>query len=182
MLSEEWFSTKTPKWDSQHFQSPLFSKYSTLIPLQREKKSHFYYHSLSCFIICFTGVPPLLCMLVGIGKKTKSIWKLSGIISFFWYQKLTKIDKNSQNFIKICPKTVLFRNIALIFSLEKPCYLENRVVREPCKRRTACTRIHTRLHFNQFSCWQLIQKKPRTKLHWHERQGLTLIIPACVTW
>jgi hypothetical protein len=33
---------------------------------------------------------------------------------------------------------MLFRNIALIFSLEKLCYLENRVVREPCKRRSAC--------------------------------------------
>ena len=36
---------------------------------------------------------------------------------------------------------MLFRNIALIFSLERPCYLENRVVREPCKRRSACTLI-----------------------------------------
>ena len=35
-----------------------------------------------------------------------------------------------------------FRNIALIFSLEKPCYLGNRVVREPCKRRTACTNFN----------------------------------------
>ena len=34
---------------------------------------------------------------------------------------------------------VLFRNIVRIFSLEKQCYLENRVVREPCKQRTACT-------------------------------------------
>ena len=33
---------------------------------------------------------------------------------------------------------MLFRIIALIFSLEKPCYLENHVVREPCKRRSAC--------------------------------------------
>ena len=36
-------------------------------------------------------------------------------------------------------KTVLFRKIARIFILEKPCYLENCAVREPCKRRTACT-------------------------------------------
>ena len=35
---------------------------------------------------------------------------------------------------------MLFRNIALIFSLEKPCYLENRVVREPCKWRSACNK------------------------------------------
>ena len=33
---------------------------------------------------------------------------------------------------------MLFRNIVLIFNLEKPCYLENCVVREPCKQRTAC--------------------------------------------
>jgi len=52
--------------------------------------------------------------------------------------KLTKIYKKSQNLLKVLPKTVLFRNIALIFNLEKPCYLENRVVREPCKQRSAC--------------------------------------------
>jgi len=50
-----------------------------------------------------------------------------------------KLQKKSQTLLKVLPKTVLFRNIALIFSLEKPCYLENRVVREPCKRRSACT-------------------------------------------
>ena len=50
-----------------------------------------------------------------------------------------KLQKKSQNLLKVLPKTVLFRNIALIFSLEKPCYLENRVVREPCKRRSACS-------------------------------------------
>ena len=33
---------------------------------------------------------------------------------------------------------MLFRNIVLIFSLEKQCYLENRAVRELCNRRTAC--------------------------------------------
>ena len=33
---------------------------------------------------------------------------------------------------------MLFRNKALVFSLEKPFYLENCVVREPCKWRTAC--------------------------------------------
>ena len=52
-----------------------------------------------------------------------------------------KLQKKSQNLLKVLPKTVLFRNIALISSLEKPCYLENRVVRELCKRRSACTRI-----------------------------------------
>ena len=40
---------------------------------------------------------------------------------------------------------MLFRNIALIFSLEKPCYLENSVVKEPCKRRTACIRKFTKI-------------------------------------
>ena len=49
-----------------------------------------------------------------------------------------KLQKKSQNLLKVLPKTVPFRNIALIFSLKKPCYLENRVVREPCKRRSAC--------------------------------------------
>ena len=41
-------------------------------------------------------------------------------------------------------KTVLFRSIALIFSFVKPCYLENCVVREPCKRRTACRKFKIR--------------------------------------
>ena len=54
-------------------------------------------------------------------------------------QKFTKIYKKSQNLLKVLPETVLFRSIALIFSLEKQCYLEKRVVREPCKRRSACT-------------------------------------------
>ena len=35
-------------------------------------------------------------------------------------------------------KNVLFRSITLFWALKKPCYLENRVVREPCKRRSAC--------------------------------------------
>ena len=60
------------------------------------------------------------------------------MISFLWYENSQKVTKKSQNLLKVLPKTVLFRNIALIFSLEKPCYLENRVVREPCKRRSAC--------------------------------------------
>ena len=38
--------------------------------------------------------------------------------------------QNPQNFIKIWPwKTVLFRNKALIFSLEKQCFLENSCTR-----------------------------------------------------
>ena len=47
-----------------------------------------------------------------------------------------KLQKKSQNLLKVLPKTVLFRNIAPIFSLEKLCYLESRVVREPCKQKT----------------------------------------------
>ena len=62
------------------------------------------------------------------------------MISFLWYENSQKVTKKSQNLLKVLPKTVLFRNTALIFSLEKPCYLENRVVREPCKRRSACIR------------------------------------------
>ena len=65
---------------------------------------------------------------------------------------MTQIDKKSQNFIKIWPKTLLFRNIALIFSLEKPCYLENRVVREPCKQRTACIRAFSILSLAWIIC------------------------------
>ena len=49
-----------------------------------------------------------------------------------------KLQKKSQTLLKVLPKTVLFRNVVLIFSLEKPCYLENSVVREPCKPRSAC--------------------------------------------
>ena len=70
------------------------------------------------------------------------------MISFLWYENSQKVTKKSQNLLKVLPKTVLFRNIALIFSLEKPCYLENHVVREPCKRRSACT---TKGFLNLFS-------------------------------
>ena len=60
------------------------------------------------------------------------------------------IYKKSQNLLKVLPKTVLFRNIALIFSLEKQCYLENRVFRELCKRRRACTKLfQKREHYSR---------------------------------
>ena len=55
--------------------------------------------------------------------------------------KIHKIYKKSQNLLKVLPNTVLFRNIALIFNSVKPCYLENQVVREPCKRWSACISI-----------------------------------------
>ena len=76
--------------------------------------------------------------LSGNRKKMKSIWKkiLNDFIPLI--KKFTKIYKKSQNLLKVLQKTVLFRNIALIFNLEKPCYLEYRVVRESCKRRSAC--------------------------------------------
>ena len=63
--------------------------------------------------------------------------------------KNLQIMKFSEFFEKFGQKTVLFRKIARIFSLEKQklcnfiafeknrvMYLESRVVREPCKRRT----------------------------------------------
>ena len=68
----------------------------------------------------------------------KSIWKKIWNDFIPLIKKFTKIYKKSQNLLKVLPKTVLFRNTALIFSLEKLCYLENRVVREPCKQRSAC--------------------------------------------
>ena len=73
------------------------------------------------------------------------------MISFLWYENSQKVTKKSQNLFKVLPKTVLFRSIALIFSFEKPCYLENRVVREPCKRRSACITIsrHWKSNFKQ---------------------------------
>ena len=82
---------------------------------------------------------PFIVHVSGNRQKPKSIWNFF-LNNFFLL--ISKIDKNSQSLIKIWPKTVLFRNIALIFSLEKPCYLENRVVREPCKQRSACTCTH----------------------------------------
>ena len=90
---------------------------------------HFYI--LSYALLCIF----IISMLVGINKKQNQYGKcLEQFISFDIknWQKLTKSHK-------IWPKTVLFRNIALIFSLEKPVYLENLIVREQCKRRTACT-------------------------------------------
>ena len=113
--------------------SPLFSQIfycNSLIKVEIKPSllscTFIFYQILYCAFF-------IISMLVGIDKDK---------INFenFWnnfFPLILKIDKNSQNFIKIWPKTVLFRNIALIFSSEKPCYLENRVVREPC--RTACT-------------------------------------------
>ena len=85
---------------------------------------------------------------------------------------MTKIDKNSQNFIKIWPKTVLFRNIALIFSLEKPCYLENRVVREPCKRRSACISLPTlKVYFQTIEAPRHFQPRKKSGCETHKVLG-----------
>ena len=78
-------------------------------------------------------------------QKITLIWKFFWI---FFFLLISIIDKNWQNLTqsykigKNLPKTMLFRNIVLIFSLEKPSQLENRVVKEPCKRSTACTYIY----------------------------------------
>ena len=78
----------------------------------------------------------IILILVGIDKKENQFGN-----NLEWFHSFDmKIHKKLQkNLLKVLPKTMLFRNIALIFSLEKPCYLENRAVREPCKRRSACT-------------------------------------------
>ena len=73
---------------------------------------------------------------MGIDKKENQF----GMISFLWYENSPKVTKKSQNVLKVLPKTVLFRNLVLIFILEKPSYLENRVVGEQCKQRSACSR------------------------------------------
>jgi len=89
-----------------------------------------FYHMLYCAFF-------IISMLVGIDKKQNQFGKFLER-AFSFDIKIDKNWQNPQNFIKIWPKTVLFRNITLISSLEKPCYLENSVVSEPCKRRTAC--------------------------------------------
>ena len=81
----------------------------------------------------------IILILVGIDKEENQFGNNLEWFHSFDMKIHKKLQKKSQNLLKVLPKTVLFRNIALIFSLEKPCYLENRVVREPCKRRSACT-------------------------------------------
>jgi hypothetical protein len=56
---------------------------------------------------------------------------------------------------------VLFRSITRFWALKKPCYLENRVVREPRKRRSACIILAVRvtdLYFCQLSQKVLIDE------------------------
>ena len=51
------------------------------------------------------------------------------MILFLGYENSRNLQKNQKIYqVKVLPKTVLFRNIALIFSLG-----------EPCKRKSACT-------------------------------------------
>ena len=63
------------------------------------------------------------------------------MISFLWYENSQKVTRTSQNLLKVLPKTVLFRSIMRFWAYKKPHYLENHVVREPCKRSSACTRV-----------------------------------------
>ena len=69
-------------------------------------------------------------------------------------------------------KTVLFRSITRIWALKKPCYLENRVVREPRKRRSAC--IWTKMKIISPLC---IRHKKKTfyqsMVFWNMRCWLT---------
>ena len=70
-------------------------------------------------------------ILMEINKKEKEF-------EILFYRFNMKIWQKPQNLMKFDQKNVLLRSIAWIISLEKPCYLENRAVREPCKRRSAC--------------------------------------------
>ena len=78
---------------------------------------------------------------MGIDKKENQFGNNLELFHSFQCENLQKVAKKSQNLLKVLPKTVLFRNIALVFSLENLRYLENRVVREPCKRRSACIQL-----------------------------------------
>jgi hypothetical protein len=110
-----------------------------------------------------------LIQILGLKKKLESLFIYQKICFYCWSKQsshkflllISKIDKNSENLMKICPKTVLSRKIARIFSLKKPCYLENRVVREPCKQRTAC------ISKCFLSSSQKILKCRKSFLHWN---------------
>ena len=67
-------------------------------------------------------------------------WKRKSILKYF-FRFNWNIVKSRKILWNLTKKAVLFRIIVLIFSLEKPRYLENCVVREPCKWRTACIYI-----------------------------------------
>ena len=91
----------------------------------------------------------ILLISVGINKKENQFGNNLEWFHFFDMKIHKMLQKKSQNLLKVLPKTVLSRNIALISSLEKQCYLENRVVREPCKRRNACkTFINSTKNYN----------------------------------
>ena len=92
----------------------------------------------------------IILILVGIDKKENQFGNNLEWFHSFDMKIHKKLQKKSQNLLKVLPKTVLFRNIALIFSFEKPCYLENRVVREPCKQRTACIRFRRWRFFSPY--------------------------------
>ena len=101
----------------------------------------------------------IILILVGIDKEENQFGNNLEWFHSFDMKIHKKLQKKSQNLLKVLPKTVLFRNIALIFSLEKPCYLENRVVREPCKRRSAC--IWTKIfHYCDFTIMIVLLPAP----------------------
>ena len=100
----------------------------------------------------------IILILVGIDKEENQFGNNLEWFHSFDMKIHKKLQKKSQNLLKVLPKTVLFRNIALIFSLEKPCYLENRVVREPCKRRSACI---MKLNLKGFERSKIYFKKSR---------------------
>ena len=69
----------------------------------------------------------IILILVGIDKEENQSGNNLELFHSFDIKIHKNLQKKTQNLLKVLPKTVLFRNIALIFSLEKPCYLENRV-------------------------------------------------------
>ena len=94
--------------------------------------------------------------------------KIGTFLDSIQYETFTKVSKFNEIwpknrakdlFIKIRTRTVvtyksLFGDIARIFSLEKLWYLVNRVVREPCKRRTAGRELAiARLHDHLCKCF-----------------------------
>ena len=96
----------------------------------------------------------IILILVEIDKKENQF----GMISFLWYENSQKVTKKSQNLLKVLPKTVLFRHIALIFSLKKPCYLENRVVREPVSGGVPVLMFLS-------ECWKRLERNFRKRLY-----------------
>ena len=111
------------------FQSPLFETF---------------------FFFCKSDLFCSLCYLIHIYHRftlsscaNHRIWSVLKIYKkhkFFLDNYVIKWAKKTSQKEK---KNVLFRSITRFWALKKPCYLENRVVREPCKWRSACTHFVT---------------------------------------